>query len=47
MARSSNASRSEQVTVGAMEIKEAEANLFSLYSLIAKRRIRYTPVFAC
>ncbi|MBP8614462.1 MAG: ABC transporter permease [Firmicutes bacterium] len=46
MARSSNASRSEQVTVGAMEIKEAEANLFSLYSLIAKRRIRYTPVFA-
>ncbi len=46
MERSSKASHAEQSATGSMEIKVTKTNLFPLYSLVAKRRIRYTPVFA-
>ena len=46
MERSSRAAHAEQSAAGAMEIKVTGTNLFPLYSLVAKRRIRYTPVFA-
>ena len=46
MAGSSKAQDAAQLPAGAMEIKAEKANLFPLYSLIARRRIRYTPFFA-
>ncbi len=46
MERSSKTSHAEQSAAGSMEIKVTRTNLFPLYSLVAKRRIRYTPVFA-
>ena len=46
MERSSKAAHAEQSATGAIEIKVTGTNLFPLYSLVAKRKIRYTPVFA-